>query len=251
MRMRWIIASLLFSGTTLLAPAQQNATTQPVVVELFTAEGCSSCPPADKLLADFVAANGAGHPEIIALGEHVDYWNHEGWTDRFSSAAFSHRQEVYGEHFKIDAVYTPQMVIDGKTQVSGNDRAAAVHGILAEAAQAKPAKVDVHWESATRLHVAVQSEEQAQVLLAMTEDGLSTEVKDGENRGRTLQHTGVVRELRELGNIKKNEFATSIDLPAHPGWNRDKMKFVVLVQRKNQGAIIGVATVSGAAAPTS
>jgi len=119
----------------------------PVVVELFTSEGCSSCPPADQFLAELVAANASGRPEVIALGEHVDYWNHDGWTDRYSSRQFTDRQNTYAQKFKLDSPFTPQIVIDGAQQVSANDKPSVLRAILA-AAQAPPsAKVSLRIDS--------------------------------------------------------------------------------------------------------
>lgn len=242
MNMRILAISILLITSSLVFAQQPPVS--PVVVELFTAEGCSSCPPADRLLAELIAANGSGHPEVIALGEHVDYWNHDGWTDRFSSAAYTNRQNEYVSRFKLDSAYTPQIVIDGAAQFSGNNQAGVVHGIQSAAAQPKPAKLDLRWESPTRLHIAVQFSDPsaADVLLAITEDGLVTDVKNGENRGRTLQHSAVVRELRNLGKISKEGFAASVDIPPHPDWNRGHLKIVVLVQKKNQGPIVGAAS---------
>ena len=100
----------------------------PVVVELFTSEGCSSCPPADALLVQLSQKTPPG-VSLILLGEHVDYWNHDGWSDRFSSAQFSQRQSDYEEHLHVNGPYTPQMVIDGHLQFVGNDAAALKHNL--------------------------------------------------------------------------------------------------------------------------
>src|SRR6266540_613998 len=102
----------------------------PIVVELFTSEGCSDCPPADAILAALSAAGSRGDgPTIVALSEHVDYWDRLGWRDRFSSAAFTRRQQVYSAHFNIDSIYTPQMVVDGIAEFVGSDGAAARRAI--------------------------------------------------------------------------------------------------------------------------
>jgi len=180
---------------------------------------------------------------VIALGEHVDYWN-EGWVDRFSSPSFTSRQKEYASKFKLDSTYTPQMVIDGSTQTSGNNQVEVVKDIQAAIAQEKPAKVELQWQSAGQLHISVQSKDPApaEVLLAITEDGLTTAVGKGENKGRTLQHVGVVRQLKVLGSVSKSEYSSTVDVHFDPKWNRDKVKVAVLVQKKKQGAIIGAAT---------
>lgn len=97
----------------------------PIVVELFTSEGCSSCPPADVFLQKLVETQPVAGAQVIALGEHVDYWDRQGWKDRFASASLTSRQQVYGARFNTDSVYTPQMIVDGRTEFVGSDANAA------------------------------------------------------------------------------------------------------------------------------
>src|SRR5437879_4914669 len=123
----------------------------PVLVELFTAEGCSSCPPADTLLEKMIEQQPASGARIVALGEHVDYWDRLGWKDRFSSAALTARQQVYGARFGNESIYTPQMIVDGRAELVGSDgnaarRAletalAARHGTITVLADAAPSSV--------------------------------------------------------------------------------------------------------------
>ena len=215
----------------------------PVVIELFTSEGCSSCPPADALLVDLSHKNPPSGTQLILLGEHVDYWNYIGWTDRFSSPAFSERQKSYAKQLHLATVYTPQMVIDGHLQLVGNGAAEVYRDISLAAAEPKPAQVSLQWQSQHKLHIAVQAPaaERPKVLLAITEDGLSTAVGGGENGGRTLQHAAVVRQLRELGKAANGQFETNVDVAAHPDWNPAKLKVVVLVQQPG-GKILGAAS---------
>ncbi|MGO9402747.1 MAG: DUF1223 domain-containing protein [Terriglobales bacterium] len=216
----------------------------PVVVELFTSEGCSSCPPADALLVK-LSQQGAGNgTELVLLGEHVDYWNYIGWTDRFSSKQFSERQSEYGRALSAN-VYTPEMVVDGSTQFVGSDASEARNSIAAAAKEAKPAQVTLRWESNNRLHVSVQSpaQEHSNVLLATTEDGLSTSVEAGENGGRTLHHAAVVRQLRDLGRSDKGAFEANVDVAPHADWNAAKLKIAVLVQDQATMKILGAAMV--------
>jgi hypothetical protein len=213
----------------------------PVVIELFTSEGCSSCPPADALLVDLSRKSPPSGVKLILMGEHVDYWNYIGWTDRFSSAAFSERQHRYASHLHLATVYTPQMVIDGHLELVGSGAAEVYRDIDKAAAESKPAQVSLRWEPQQKLHVAVQAPagERPKVLLAITEDGLSTSVGAGENGGRTLNHAAVVRQLKELGTASNGQFETSVDVAAHSDWNPAKLKMVVLVQQPGTGKILG------------
>jgi len=217
----------------------------PVVVELFTSEGCSSCPPADALLRRLDQQGAGGGVELVLLGEHVDYWNYLGWTDRFSSKQFSQRQSAYSHAFGLDSVYTPQMVIDGDQQFGGNDAAQAARVIAKDAKTPLPAQVSLKWEGNNKLHVEVAAPPQlhSEVLLAITEDNLSTPVEAGENGGTTLHHAAVVRQLRELGDPRDGHFDADVDASPHPDWNQANLKVAVLVQDPSNMKIIGAGVV--------
>ena len=216
----------------------------PVVIELFTSEGCSSCPPADALLVDLSHKGPPNGVQLILLGEHVDYWNYIGWTDRFSSAAFSERQNNYVRQLHLATAYTPQMVIDGHLQLVGNGASEVYRNISLAAAEPKPAQVSLQWEPQQKLKVAVRTPANAhpKILLAITEDGLSTAVGGGENGGRTLHHAAVVRQLRELGTVTNGQFDATVDAVLHPDWNPAKIKVAVLVQEPGNGRILGAAS---------
>lgn len=233
-----LIASLVFA----LCFSPRAWAQTPVVVELFTSEGCSSCPPADALLVQLSQKAPPGM-ELILLGEHVDYWNHDGWSDRFSSAQLTQRQSDYEEHLHVAAAYTPQMVIDGHLQFVGNDAATLRHNLESAAAEPKIALVSLQWEAAGQLKIAVQAPEKthAHVFLAVTEDGLTTAISGGENSGRTLRHAAVVRELRDLGSVKNGSFERAVEATRHAGWNAANLKVAVLVQDGDGGPIIGAA----------
>src|SRR5229473_964263 len=124
--MRRTLQTLVVVAACLHAPADTRAAaTTPILVELFTSEGCSDCPPADGVLEKLIATQPISGVEVIGLGQHVDYWDQLGWKDRFSSAALTNRQHVYGAHFGLDSMYTPQMVVDGRAQLVGSDGGAA------------------------------------------------------------------------------------------------------------------------------
>jgi hypothetical protein len=232
----------------LLASTSRGATppARPVVVELFTSEGCSSCPPADALLGKLRQSGAVEGAEVLILGEHVDYWNHLGWADRFSSAGFTRRQGEYARRFDLESGYTPQMVIDGHAELVGNDEG-GVRRQLALAAQApKPAQVKLAWNNESQLQIEIDAAGKGddKVLLAITEDDLSTRVGKGENGGRTLRHSGVVRELHEIGSLRHGKFSLAVPAARHPDWKSENLRVVVFVQKPGQGDITGAASVA-------
>jgi hypothetical protein len=216
----------------------------PVVVELFTSEGCEDCPPADLVLKS-LASQPVDGAEILILGEHVDYFNHDGWTDRFSSAAFTERQEAYDRAPNSHTPFTPEMIVDGSAHFVGSDRSAALAAVRRAATRAKPA-LDLKWAPAGTVDIAFDAPAAAgaEVVVAVTEDGLSTEVRGGENRGRTLVHDGVVRRLSVAGRADgRGRFQKSVALKIDPAW-RGPRRLVVIVQREG-GAVIAAGLVPG------
>ena len=175
----------------------------PVLVELFTSEGCSSCPPADAVLARLVRDQPVPNARVIALGEHVDYWDDLGWRDSFSGSLFTDRQSEYVRKFRLSGPYTPQLVIGGRLQVLGGDESAARQAIARIASSpAGTMTLRLLEGSGTDVTVDVQaswSGGEAEVLLAVVEDHAATKVTRGENAGRTLEHAAVVRSMSRLG----------------------------------------------------
>ncbi len=224
----------------------------PVIVELFTSEGCSDCPPADKVLTDLERTQPVPGAEVIALGQHVDYWNHGGWADRYSAHAYSTRQNDYANAFHLDSVYTPQMIVDGRTQFVGSDRNRAVQAIAA-AARAPKASVTIQQVgtgqgSTVPLQISIgtlpagQSAGTADVILAVTEDGLHSQVGGGENAGRSLVHSAVVRDWHVIGTWNGNAaktFTTQVHIPS--GWNRHHLRVVVFAQEQGRNRVLGAA----------
>ena len=225
-----------------------------VVVELFTSEGCSSCPPADALLMQLSAAGAAG-ATILTLSEHVDYWDQLGWRDPFSAELFSRRQSDYAARaFRSDRIYTPQIVVDGRLETVGSD-AASVRSLVAQAARDPKAAVDV---TATRQGTtglvttiaidakAIERRGDADVVVAVVEDRLQNDVKRGENQGRTLLHTGVVRALTSAGTIsaKSAAFSGEARVPWQAAWKPANVRVIAFVQDKRSMRIVG----AGAAA---
>jgi len=234
-----------------------GAARTPILVELFTSEGCSSCPSADKLLAKLATSQPIDGAEIIALEEHVDYWDRIGWKDPFSAADFTKRQYDYGNHFHLDSVYTPQAVVDGQREFIGSDEGTAVSAISEAAAQRKANVVlRVTTEDAAQLQLNVSVDKlparsgSTQVVLAVTEDDLKVHVKSGENSGRNLVHHGVVRRLVTLGKMRdRDAFTTQVTVPLDRQWRRENLRLVAFVQSEASRRILGVGTVHLAALP--
>jgi hypothetical protein len=230
----------------------------PVLVELFTSEGCSSCPPADELLNRLDQSPPVAGVEVIALSEHVDYWNRFGWADPFSSAQFSERQNDYARVLGVDEIYTPQMIVDGRIQFVGSNSSSARAAI---ATAARDAKAEVTVTLAKRptsltdevpidIHVAnlpsVSAGDTAELMLAITESGLRSNVSRGENRGRKLTHTAVVRKLAGLGSLSgSTNSKTTVRLEKQ--WNRSGLKVIVFVQERASRRVLGATSVSLAA----
>jgi hypothetical protein len=227
----------------------------PVIVELFTSEGCSSCPPADRLVARLDETQPVPGVQAIAMEEHVDYWNQLGWTDPFSSAQFSERQNDYARFLGGDGVYTPQMVVDGLVGFTGGDSAAAYREIQ-RAAKNQSARVNLRPVAGGRdprgveLAVEVRAEregERADVYLWVTESNLSSDVGRGENAGHTLRHGPVVRSFEIIGAIDARKSGTSnwtrkVRLLAE--WKRENLRAVVFVQERKSRRITGAAAAS-------
>ena len=236
---------------TIAGRGMRGAARTPILVELFTSEGCSSCPSADRLLAKLATSQSIDGAEVIALEEHVDYWDRIGWKDPFSSADFTKRQYDYGNHFHLDSVYTPQAVVDGQREFVGSDEGTAVSAISEAAAQQKT-RVDLHVTSqdAAQLHLNVSVDKlpgkngSTQVVLAVAEDDLQVHVKSGENSGRNLVHHGVIRRLVPLGKMQdKAAFTAQITVPLDKQWRRENLRLVAFVQSEASRRILGVGTV--------
>lgn len=230
-----------------------SGATAPVLVELFTSEGCSSCPPADALLARLVKTQPIEGAEIIPLALHVDYWNYLGWRDPFSSADFSARQSEYAAAYRKDGVYTPQMIVDGVTEFPGGNNGAA-NDAIAKAARNPKADVKITRaaggeETSVRLNLRleniprVKEGDAAYVLLAVTESDLTTDVQRGENSGRKLSHVGVVRQLKTIGSLadaRNGVFTAEAVVPVEKNWRRDKLRAVIFAQERGSRRILAV-----------
>jgi hypothetical protein len=217
------------------------------VVELFTSEGCSSCPPADDLLGEIVKDAEKRQQRVFGLSFHVDYWNSLGWRDPYSDAAFSRRQREYARALKSDQVYTPQMVVNGRTEFVGSDRTRARKQIDLALKQPAPAAVKLTQEekkdmSSVAFAYEVERAARGSVLnVAVVERGLVSKVKRGENGGRTLRHENVVRaqETSLLGDAAKG--TVQLKLPAD--LVRKNSMAIAYVQDSDTWAILGATAV--------
>ena len=221
---------LLAVSCVALSAGAANPQRAPVLVELFTSEGCSSCPPADRLLQKL-------DPRSIVLSEHVDYWDQLGWKDRFSSHAFTQRQEKYAGEFGLDSPYTPQMVVDGAAQFTGGDSQRAAVEIARAAGHPKAEISLTRNGSGARVEIH-GSPGAAEIWLAVADDAVSSQVSAGENKGRDLRHVAVVRSLRKIGRMKRGgTFSTQVELPA----GATEQRVVVFLQEAGQSRVVGAA----------
>ncbi len=224
----------------------------PVVVELFTSEGCSSCPSADRLLATLATSQPVDGAEIIPLGLHVDYWDQLGWRDRFSSAAVTNRQRVYSRVFNIDSIYTPQLVVDGRAEIVGSDASGARRAIE-HAIDAPHGRLELEMETSgvDGLALAVSASglpqpsrgDRDELVAAITEDHLQSDVRRGENHGRVLTHVAVVRSL-VTADAKPGDGPTRFAVPRlaiGADWIRDNLKVVTFVQETRSRRIVAAA----------
>ena len=236
-----------------LAPGSMQppaAGSTPVLVELFTSEGCSSCPPADALLMRLGRTQPVREADVIVLEEHVNYWDSLGWKDPFSSEAATSRQQEYGQAFGGQQIYTPQMVVDGNAEFVGSAEGKALRAVRAAGAASKPA-VSLSWTDGGILAIHVEPLSNAaqgdtpQVVVAITENMLHSDVKHGENAGRALEHDGVVRALIPAGKIEHgpNGFSSTIAVHAAHEWNVANLRAVVFVQERRSRHILAAAAI--------
>jgi hypothetical protein len=244
-----LVAFLRLDGAPL-----RSAQPTPVVVELFTSEGCSDCPPADGVLEKLIAAQPIAGVEVIGLGQHVDYWDQLGWKDRFSSAALTNRQRIYSARFNLESIYTPQMVVDGRAQLVGSDAKAATEA-LARALAAKHGLVRIDVDSdpdvgrplRTSVKVTVSDlpplgrGDHADIIVAITEDHLRSSVTRGENHGRTLTHAAVVRSMTTIGQVTDGAGSARAEIPIAADWQPGQLKAVAFVQERRGRAILASA----------
>ncbi len=258
----FLILSTLGRSTGMAAPRDPGSPPRLVIVELFTSEGCSSCPPADSLLKELSEQQQMNGVQIVALEEHVDYWNHLGWKDPYSAAEFSQRQSDYAQVFGTDGVYTPQMVVDGQSELVGS-RSRAAREAIQKAANQPKAEIALGpgvnsspgnpaFEAQIKSLGGISVRGETELWVAVTERGLQTDVKAGENSGETLKHAAVVRSLRKIDTLRDPVgYDRQIQVTLDPGWKKENLSVVVLLTEKSSRKIVGAAASSLDAATAS
>jgi hypothetical protein len=248
-----VVVLFLIAGVSFCAKPENNGVRVrvPVLLELFTSEGCSSCPPADRLLEALDRTQPVAGAEVIVLSEHVDYWNRLGWTDPFSSPEYSTRQYGYASKFHLDSVYTPQLVLDGRVQLVGSDGYGVVSAIENELRQPKIAIAisnALHSENQVAAHLELAPAEPqngigtAILYVALAENKTESQVARGENAGRSLEHVAVVRALRQVSRINLDgPFATEVTFGTPPGVGTNGLRLVAFLQDPGSGHVLGVA----------
>jgi hypothetical protein len=255
-----IISLAILTSATFIRPSAQTSSSSPeaaripVVVELFTSEGCSSCPPADALLARLTEQQYYENAQLITLEEHVDYWDDQGWTDPFSSRDWTSRQNVYAGVLANRNPYTPQMVVDGTVEFNGSHADKARQAILQAAGKTKVPVTLVqgsanetgkgNFSAKVGKLGGTTKGDAAEVWLAITETGLHSAVKRGENAGLDLHHAAVVRSLRKIGEAKadaETSFVGDARVPLQKEWKRENLRAVLFVQEKKSRRILGAA----------
>ncbi len=238
-----LITMMVLSGA--VAASAVEPTRTPVLLELFTSEGCSSCPPADRLLQTLDHTQPVAGADLIVLSEHVDYWDQLGWKDPFSSAEFTQRQTQYSNVFHIDSIYTPQLVIDGRKEVVGNDSAAA-RAAIEDVIKSPKAQLTLSTPVRDGDHINVRVDLPAGsghgvLYLVLAENAMQTHVLRGENSGRSLTHVGVVRKLIKIGDPKKDEaFTKDVQVSVDKGVGAQGLRLVAFLQDSRTARILAV-----------
>ncbi len=226
------------------APAQKV-----VLVELFTSEGCSSCPPADALLRQVNGTRTSGDQLVVGISEHVTYWNGLGWSDPFSSPVYTERQNAYSERFHLEGVYTPQMVINGAEQIVGSDRAALVQAVQAEDAQ--PPRVSLRILSLNvvgntlTVNFSIGGDVPSRgvdLMAVLADDSDRSSVLHGENSGQTLAHVAVARSISRVATLRNaGERTVQVQIPA-TFQAAQKHHLILFAQTPGNGRVLGADT---------
>jgi hypothetical protein len=220
-----------------------------VLIELFTSEGCSSCPPADALLREVNGTRTSEDELVVGISEHVTYWNGQGWSDPFSSLVYTERQNDYSEKFHLEGVYTPQMVINGAEQIVGSDRAALARALQAEAAQHPQVSLRILSLNVVANKLTVNFSVSgdlpahgADLMAVLVDDSDRSSVSSGENSGQTLVHVAVARFISRVAKLQPASGRTvQMQIPAM-FQNAQKHHLILFAQTPGNGRVLGADT---------
>ena len=228
-----------------------GADAHPILVELFTSEGCSSCPPADALLQKMDTSPPIDGAQLVVLSEHVDYWDHDGWKDPNSSAALTERQADYVRVLGLKEPYTPQIIVDGTSEVRANNPQQFAKVFQDAAVMPKiPVRigeVSVDAGNPTVLRTRIEADgssdkHNADVFVAVALDRVESQVLKGENGGKHLTHVAVVQQITKVGKLSKGKsFDEMVQLKLKPGTDPKNLRIVAFVQESGPGKLLGVA----------
>ena len=238
-------------GNGAVTQGTPDAGAHAILVELFTSEGCSTCPPADGLLQQMDAAPHFAGAQLIVLSEHVTYWDHDGWKDPNSSVELTERQADYVRALGLKEPYTPQLIVDGTREMKANDPQ-QMDKILHEAAAAPiipvtigEAKMDAGNPMVVRMRIAADGstdKHNADVYVAVALDRVESQILHGENGGKHLTHVAVVVELKKVGKLSKGKtFDADVELKLKPGTDPKNVRLVAFVQEPGPGKLLGAA----------
>lgn len=230
------------------AAGAANDARNPILLELFTSEGCSSCPPADDWVQKLDSTQPISSAQIIVLSEHVDYWDHDGWKDPFDSAALTERQSAYAHKLGLPDVYTPQVILDGNTEVHLNDQKEVAQAFeKTDRAPAVSVRIDsVNVDGGVlrgRVQVDGNSQEhRGDVYVVTALDHADTQVLKGENGGHHLSYVAVVEDISKIGKLEKGKnFERDFNLQLKLGSDPRNLRVIAFVQEQNFGSVIGAA----------
>jgi hypothetical protein len=247
-----VLLFLVITTTLMQTNSAQTPPSSPVLIELFTSEGCSSCPPADALLQQLDQSPTIPGAQLIVLSEHVDYWDHDGWKDPHSSHSLTDRQNVYADHLGLKSVYTPQMVVDGTTEFLGSNGPSAKQAIekardlekttvrISGVSRENPGTLQAHVE--TDPLPESSRARKADVYLVLALNHAESQVAGGENKGRRISHVAVVQSLTKVGTVEKSKnFAQDVRVKIDPRVDHPNLRLIAFVQEPGQGKVLGAA----------
>ena len=248
------VATLMIASCAACCDVGYAADTQspspvPILVELFTSEGCSSCPPADALLQRMDGDQPSAGAQLIVLSEHVDYWDHEGWKDPYSSAQLTDRQSGYVRELGLSSAYTPQFIVDGVSELKVTNPQ-QVNQVFQEAAATpkipvslSSVRVDANSPGILRAHLDANGaslKHNADIYVAVALNHAESQVLKGENSGRRLTHVAVVLELVKIGKLEKTHaFNQDFQVKLQAGADPRNLRVVAFVQEPGSGKVIG------------